>query len=176
MVSAISYYETEEILQNTPAGSVCSPETGLSQKHLTHTSSSQRLWCPTGSPVLPPAKAGARLGGSGRVQVALLRCQRLRGFLMTSSCRVKEPLLLQTAVYSCSVTAAGRKVLQRHLGTGEDSALEAGPAPPPSAMAPCLLAGRGDDTEFLQFLRYMKDWLWTERPELFVLKSAEDDD
>ena len=74
MVLDISYHEKEEILQNTPAGSVCSPETRLSQKHLTRASSSQRLRCPTGSPVLPPMKAGARLGGSGGVQAAVLRC------------------------------------------------------------------------------------------------------
>lgn len=35
------------------------------------------------------------------------------------------------------VMAAGRKVLQRHLGTGGDSALEAGPAPPHWLLA-CL--------------------------------------
>ena len=98
---------------------------------------------------------------------------------MTSSCGVKEPL--QTDVYSCSVMAAGRKVLWRHLGTGEDSALEAGSAPPPSALAPCLLTGKGDNAKFLQFLQYMKDWLWTERLELFILKNGggqciEDDD
>lgn len=73
---------------------------------------------------------------------------------MISSCGVKEPLLLQTDVYSCSVSAAGRKVLWRRLGTGEDSALEAGPVPLPSALAPCLLAGRGGNAKFLQFLQY----------------------
>lgn len=75
MVLDISYHKKEEVLQNFPAGSVFSPDRGLSQKHLTHASSSQRLWCPTGSPVLPPAKAGAHLGRSGRAQVAVLRCQ-----------------------------------------------------------------------------------------------------
>lgn len=54
---------------------------------------------------------------------------------MASSCSVKEPLVLQRAVCSCSVTPAGGKVLWRHLGTGEVTALEAGPAPLPSALA-----------------------------------------
>jgi len=99
MLSDISHHEKEEILQDTPAGSVCFPETGLSPKHLTQANSSQRLWCPTGSPVLPPVKAGACLGSQAQVAV-------LRSFLMTSSCSVKEPLLQQTDVCSCSVTAA----------------------------------------------------------------------
>ncbi|KAK2538768.1 hypothetical protein Q9966_005441 [Columba livia] len=63
MISDISYHKKEEMLQNTPAGSVGSAETGLSQEDLMQASSSQRLWCPMGSPVLPPLTAGAHLGG-----------------------------------------------------------------------------------------------------------------
>lgn len=59
MSSDISYDDEEEVLQNTAAGSIFSPETRLSQKHL----NSQRLWCPMGGPMLPPVKAGAQLRG-----------------------------------------------------------------------------------------------------------------
>lgn len=57
-------------------------------------------------------------------------------FPMASSWSVKEPPVLETAVVCCSVPPAGGKVLWRHLGTGEDTALEAGPAHLPSALAP----------------------------------------
>lgn len=63
VISDISYHKKEEMLQNTPAGSVGSTEMGPSQEDLMQTSSSQRLWCPMGSPVLPPLTAGAHLGG-----------------------------------------------------------------------------------------------------------------